>query len=118
MVRQIVVRYFVLWWVSNLGSRIQRDLVKRFDELDIEWPILERQLQAWSKLCRAGKRLRIQMSFNYIEASRSRNTTARQGTKQGFSSTSQQILSERAIQLDAEEASGQPSIWRDVYNLM
>lgn len=29
------------------------------------------------------------------------------------------MLAERAIQLDAEEdAAGQPSIWRDVYNLM
>jgi len=28
------------------------------------------------------------------------------------------MLTERAAQLDAEEASGQPSIWREVYNLM
>ena len=98
--------------VVSVADRLERDLVKRFDELDIEWPILERQLQAWSKLFCAGKRLRIQMSFNYIETSRSRNN------KRGFSSTSQQMLSERAMQLDAEEASGQPSIWHDVYNLM
>ena len=32
-----------------------------------------------SKLFRAGKRLRIRMSFNYVEASQSRNTTVRQG---------------------------------------
>ena len=28
------------------------------------------------------------------------------------------MLSERGMQLDAEESSGQPSIWREVYNLM
>ena len=28
------------------------------------------------------------------------------------------MLAERAAQLDAEESSGEPSIWRDVYNLM
>lgn len=27
------------------------------------------------------------------------------------------MLAERAAQLDAEESSGEPSIWRDVYNL-
>ena len=58
------------------------------------------------------------MSFKYVEASRSRNATARQGTKRVFSSVSEQMLSERAMQLDAEQDSGQPSIWREVYNLM
>jgi hypothetical protein len=80
--------------VVSATDRSERDLVKRFDELDIEWSILEKQLQAWSKLYRAGKKLRIQMSFNYIETSRPRNTTARQGAKRGFRSTSQQMLAE------------------------
>jgi hypothetical protein len=104
--------------VVSVTDRSERDLVKRFDELDIEWPILEKQLQVWRRLLRAGKRLRIQMSFNYVETGRSRNTTARQGSKRVFSSISQQMLCERAMQLDAEESSGQPSIWREVYNLM
>jgi hypothetical protein len=43
----------------SVTDRSERDLVKQFNELDIEWPILERQLQAWSKLFRGGKRLRI-----------------------------------------------------------
>ncbi|EAQ88970.1 hypothetical protein CHGG_05589 [Chaetomium globosum CBS 148.51] len=104
--------------VVSVTDRSERDLVKRFDELDIEWAILERQLQAWSRLFRAGKKLRIQMSFKYVETSRSRNATARQATKRVFSSTSDRMLSERAMQLDAEEVSGHPSIWREVYNLM
>lgn len=104
--------------VMLVTNRSERDLVKRFNELDIEWPILERRLQTWSRLFRAGKTLRIQMSFNYVETTRSPNNIARQGTKRVFSSVSEQMLSERAMQLDAEEASGHPSIWRDVYNLM
>jgi hypothetical protein len=33
-------------------------------------------------------------------------------------STTNQRLAERAAQLDTEELSGQPSVWRDVYNLI
>ncbi|KAK4123132.1 hypothetical protein N657DRAFT_634331 [Parathielavia appendiculata] len=34
--------------VVSVTDRSERDLVNRFDELDIEWPILEKQLQAWN----------------------------------------------------------------------
>lgn len=44
---------------------------------------------------------------------------SRKGDKRDFSSATQQMLGERTTQLDAEEESSrQPSIWRDVYNLM
>lgn len=100
----------------SVTDRSERDLVKRFDELNIEWKIIEKQLQAWGHLFRAGKRLRIDLSFNYTEVGPAAGASARHGTKRGYS---QYMLSERALQLDAEEeSSGQPSIWRDVYNLM
>jgi hypothetical protein len=31
--------------VVSVTDRSERDLVKRFDEFDFEWPILEKQLQ-------------------------------------------------------------------------
>lgn len=62
------------------------------------------------------KRLRIDISFNYKETGDPVVASTQQGTKRGYS---QCMLAERAMQLDAkEDATGQPSIWRDVYNLM
>lgn len=51
--------------VLSVTDRSERDLVKRFDELDIDWRVIEKQLEAWGHLFRAGKRLRMDISFNY-----------------------------------------------------
>lgn len=100
----------------SVTDRTERDVNKRFDDLDIDWRMLEKQLQTWSPLLLIGKKLRIDISFKYRETSGSGLASTRQGTKRGYS---QYMLAERAMQLDAEEdAAGQPSIWRDVYNLM
>ncbi|KAK5651141.1 hypothetical protein OQA88_13235 [Cercophora sp. LCS_1] len=45
--------------VVSVTDRSERNLVKRFDELDIEWAILEKQLQTWSRRFLAGKRFRV-----------------------------------------------------------
>jgi len=104
--------------VVSVTGRSERDLVKRFEETDIDWPIIEKQLEAWGELFRVGKRLRVEMSFNYIEVGQQSATTGRKGEKRGSSAT-QHMLSERAALIEEEQdASGQPSIWRNVYNLM
>jgi hypothetical protein len=105
--------------VVSVMERSQRDLTKRFDDTDIDLTVIERQLVVSGELFRAGKKLRLNLSFNYVETSQPSAISSRKADKRGASSTTQQMLTERAAQLDAEEeSSGQPSIWRMVYGLI
>jgi hypothetical protein len=65
----------------------------------------------WSHLLRIGKKLRINVSFNYIESGKMDRTAGRGATAAG--------LAERNARIDAEQVvSGGPDAWRHVYNLM
>ncbi|OBT41609.1 hypothetical protein VE00_07827 [Pseudogymnoascus sp. WSF 3629] len=105
--------------VVLVTDRSERDLTKRFDETEIGWPVIEQQLVTWGEFFRAGKKLRVDLSFNYVETGQQAATSSRKVDKRSFTSATQQMLGERAMQIDAEEeTSGQPSTWREVYNLM
>jgi hypothetical protein len=51
--------------VTNTSRSSEGPLVKLFDKTAIDWSIIERQLENWGELCRAGKKLKVDMTFNY-----------------------------------------------------
>ena len=81
--------------VVSVTERSQRDLTKRFDETEIDWAIVEKQLVAWEQYFRKGKKLRIGISFNYVEtAPQSASGSSKKGDKRGPMSTTQRMLAE------------------------
>jgi hypothetical protein len=104
--------------VASVNDRSERDLTKRFDEMDIDWLLVERQLMRWGELLRSGKKLRVDLSFNYVELAPPSAAARNRSNKRGSSAT-QHMLADRASQLDAEqETSASASVWREVYALM
>ena len=105
--------------VVSVTQRKQDDLVRRFADTSIDWAVVEKQLVAWGEFFRAGKKLTLKLSFNYVDINPLSTTVSGRPAKRGFPSTTQQMLAEGALQVDAEQASsGQPSFWRKVYNIM
>ena len=51
--------------VLSVTERKVRDVKKHFEQLNIDGPSLERQLENWSTFFRSGKELRLDLTFNY-----------------------------------------------------
>jgi hypothetical protein len=54
--------------VASVNDRSERDLCKRYDDMHVDWHVVERQLLWWAELFWSGKKLRVDLSFNYIES--------------------------------------------------
>jgi hypothetical protein len=61
----------------------------------------------WANLSRLGKKLRLQISVNYVED----DPSPSRYDKRGKPSATKRMLADQDAQLDAEDISGQPSIW-------
>ncbi|KAI7763836.1 hypothetical protein LZL87_014349 [Fusarium oxysporum] len=108
------------YWTKHLWSKVDKLAKKKLpsnrtfyvDDTDIT--MIESKLQAWSHLLLDGKKLKISLSFNYIETSQCGSVVAR--GRGGRSATASQ-LAERAIDIGEEEtASAEPAVWRKVYD--
>jgi hypothetical protein len=83
--------------VVSVNERSERDLIKRFEEVQVDWSVVDKQLLSWGELLRAGKRLDVDISFNHVET---------QAALPAYGSATQRVLAEYNSQLDAEEAPG------------
>ena len=104
--------------IVSVNDRTERDLNWTFDPLDIDWAEIEEQLVEWGELCRAGKKLRVDLSFNYKDSIPDEATASSARGARGRTSATSLMLAEQARQIDAEEAStGHPAIWTLMYRL-
>ncbi|KAI7970541.1 hypothetical protein EIK77_000324 [Talaromyces pinophilus] len=100
-----------------LVTRHQDKLTRLFDQTNIDWPVVEKQLLDWGDLFLAGKRMKLIISFNYIEDSQAASRKATD--KRGPSSATQGMLQDYEREIDAEEeATGEPVAWKQVYEMM
>ena len=103
--------------VVSVNARSERDLTKRF-EREIDWRMVEKRLVQWGDLFQDGKKLRVDITFNYVERTQqsSSSSSKRRGAR---TSATQQMLRARDIEVNAErESSGQHTLWADVYTVM
>ncbi|KDN71115.1 hypothetical protein CSUB01_11497, partial [Colletotrichum sublineola] len=97
--------------MSVPNDRSEDKVTKHFPKLQIDWSVVERQLQGWSQLLRAGKRLKLFVQIDYVECAPTGRPAGRGATATG--------LAERSARIDAEqEATGEVDPWRQVYQLM
>jgi hypothetical protein len=104
----------------SVTERSERYLTMEFDGTEIDWVVADKRLLDWSPYFQKGKRLRVNISFNFVEPnSESASRSARRGDKRGSTSASSRMLAERDRQLETErEVTGRQPIWKDVYAFM
>jgi hypothetical protein len=82
--------------IVSVTEGSERDLIKRFDDIDVDWSVVEKQLLAWGELFQVGKKLRVDLSFNYVNSYPPFANIPCRATKQ-------QVMTDRASWLGIEE---------------
>jgi hypothetical protein len=71
--------------VVSVTDRLGRDLTERFDKTEIGWPVIESSL--WrEENSRTGKKIRVDLSFNYLETSQQPAMLSKTGDKRSLTS--------------------------------
>jgi hypothetical protein len=97
--------------VVSVNHRHQPDLTLSCDKSDVDWPAVEKQLLGWGDLFRTGKKLTLNMSFNYTEGSHTQRSGSRSADKRGSSSATQYMFLDRQAEINAEEqVTGRPPV--------
>jgi len=106
--------------VASVTGRSARPWIKQFEATNVDWSKVERKLLEWSDLFQQGKRLRVDISLQYVETETSTRPLNQQHKRRRVGGTAtQQLMAQRNAEIDAEESSmGQPSAWRHVYAKM
>ncbi|KAJ5720259.1 uncharacterized protein N7483_008193 [Penicillium malachiteum] len=103
---------------DTAGNILRRKIAhnrRRFEGANVDWTTVENQLLKWANLYRLGKKLRIQITINYID---DHGRLSSRSDKRGKSSVTKGMITERDAEMDAEQASGGHGVWRDVYRIM
>jgi hypothetical protein len=53
--------------IVSVNDRAERKLTKQFEGLNVEWGTVEAQLMAWGDRLRNGKKLRVDLTFQYVK---------------------------------------------------
>jgi hypothetical protein len=102
----------------SVNDRAERKLTKQFDGLNIEWATVEAQLVAWGERFRDGKKLRVDLTFHYVDHVSVPKDGSAERNKRGRQSATQRMLTELDEQTERDRGSGQGAVWRRVYELM
>jgi len=104
----------------SVKQRGERPLIKQYNETDIVWVDIEKQLIKWGGLF-PGKDLRVDLSVNYNDYEEAgRHSTvgsSKKVDKRSARSATQRMRAELDAELEDEEASGELAIGLGVYHL-
>ncbi|KAK5988024.1 hypothetical protein PT974_12160 [Cladobotryum mycophilum] len=106
---QVRFKHRYLRAVISVTERSERNVTKRFDEIRVDWLVVERQLQTWSHLTHNRRKLIIKVTFNYKET--------KTAGPAGQGSTNGQLAETQARREAERSVLGRTAAWEHVFAL-